>query len=329
MTDKQVASDVAIRLRRIGSSDASDQAKSLSAWNHSYTQLSNGDFSGAVEEFGLGSTIVYREVLNRAVLQTGTTVPECILLGAIVAMDGSAFYNGTWFDRPVVLTMRPGREFEFRSPLSHEIVAGSVGLSDFEAYASAAEGCSSDRLLECMKPVSCNSVAARKLASIVKMAEAAGQQAMSARQLALAAREIKSGLLDCLVACCSTKDCRAEGTTRIRASRIRIFRRADQYIREHVGDPIDIETLCRVTNASRRTLQYCFEDVLDINPLMYLRCVRLNGVRNSIRASAARERTIADIAAEWGFWHQSNFSAYYKQMFGELPSETTAKRISM
>jgi AraC family ethanolamine operon transcriptional activator len=31
---------------------------------------------------------------------------------------------------------------------------------------------------------------------------------------------------------------------------------------------------------------------------------------------------IGDVAARWGFWHFSQFSADYRRMFGELPSET-------
>ncbi|GHU15365.1 hypothetical protein AGMMS50225_28560 [Betaproteobacteria bacterium] len=32
--------------------------------------------------------------------------------------------------------------------------------------------------------------------------------------------------------------------------------------------------------------------------------------------------TVGDIAARWGFWHLSHFAADYKEMFGELPSDT-------
>lgn len=327
--DQQEASTLSIRLRRVGNTDANDQARSLSAWSHHYTQLSVGAFSGGVDEFALGSTIVYREFLNRAVLQTGTTMPETILLGAIVAMEGNAFYNGTWFDQPVLLALPPGGAFEFRSPLAHEIVAASVKLGDFEAYASATEEAPAHRMLERLKAVSGNAIAAQKLAAIFRLAERASQQVLSAQQLALAEQEIRSGILACLVACCPAKEEPAGGASRVRASRIRVFRRADQYIREHAGEPIDIETLCRVANASRRTLQYCFEDVVNLGPLAYLRCVRLSGARDAIRAAPARERPIADIAADWGFWHQSNFAVYYKQMFGELPSETAARRIRL
>jgi AraC family ethanolamine operon transcriptional activator len=36
--------------------------------------------------------------------------------------------------------------------------------------------------------------------------------------------------------------------------------------------------------------------------------------------------TIQDIASHWGFWHLSQFAQDYRQLFGELPSDTLHKR---
>jgi AraC family ethanolamine operon transcriptional activator len=49
--------------------------------------------------------------------------------------------------------------------------------------------------------------------------------------------------------------------------------------------------------------------------------VRLNGVRRELRHGTAELR-IGDVAARWGFWHQSQFAADYRTLFGELPSQT-------
>jgi len=31
---------------------------------------------------------------------------------------------------------------------------------------------------------------------------------------------------------------------------------------------------------------------------------------------------VKDVVAHWGFWHLSRFSAEYRALFGELPSDT-------
>jgi AraC family ethanolamine operon transcriptional activator len=81
-----------------------------------------------------------------------------------------------------------------------------------------------------------------------------------------------------------------------------------------------IFALCHV---SRRTLQYSFEIILCMSPLRYLRLSRLNGSRRELALS--QNETIADIATKWGFWHLSQFTQDYKQLFNELPSVTLGK----
>jgi AraC family ethanolamine operon transcriptional activator len=76
---------------------------------------------------------------------------------------------------------------------------------------------------------------------------------------------------------------------------------------------------------SRRTLQYSFQEVLDLNPVKFLRVMRLNGVRRVLRAADPQNDTVGDVAARWGFWHLSRFAADYREMFGELPSDTLKK----
>jgi len=104
-----------------------------------------------------------------------------------------------------------------------------------------------------------------------------------------------------------------------------IVSRAQDYMREHVEEPLTIEDLCRDLGVSRRTLQYSFREVLRVNPVSYLRALRLNGVRRALKAVDQRCGSVQDIAARWGFWHLSHFASDYRRMFGELPSETLSR----
>ena len=62
--------------------------------------------------------------------------------------------------------------------------------------------------------------------------------------------------------------------------------------------------------------------MLDINPVAYIRTMRLNGVRRELKMANPHTDTVQDIAARWGFWHLSHFCTDYRLMFGELPSAT-------
>lgn len=97
---------------------------------------------------------------------------------------------------------------------------------------------------------------------------------------------------------------------------------ANAFMRSHIAEPITVADLCLELGVSRRTLQYSLQEVLGINPVRFLRALRLNGVRRDLKAATYREDSIQDVAARWGFWHLGHFVTDYKEMFGELPSET-------
>ena len=107
------------------------------------------------------------------------------------------------------------------------------------------------------------------------------------------------------------------------ASRMRALRRAVGYIEAHPRQAISVETLCRECAASASTLERAFREHFGVSPKRYLNNTRLVHVKRELQWRGA-DATIADIAAEYGFWHMSKFAADYRKLFGELPSQTRA-----
>ncbi len=60
---------------------------------------------------------------------------------------------------------------------------------------------------------------------------------------------------------------------------------------------------------------------MNLNPIAYLRAVRLNHALRELRLGDS----VTSAATQWGFRHLSSFARDYRAMFGELPS-ATAKR---
>jgi AraC family ethanolamine operon transcriptional activator len=56
--------------------------------------------------------------------------------------------------------------------------------------------------------------------------------------------------------------------------------------------------------------------------MQYLRLIRLNGARRSLREPLSAAVSVRDVAANWGFWHFSQFSSDYRKLFGQCPSES-------
>ncbi len=93
------------------------------------------------------------------------------------------------------------------------------------------------------------------------------------------------------------------------------------YILSRQDEIITVTQLCEAFHMSRRTLQNCFHEVLGVCPITYLKAIRLNAVRRTLKKTT-NTMTIQDVACNYGFWHMSQFAADYRRLFGEKPSET-------
>jgi len=77
---------------------------------------------------------------------------------------------------------------------------------------------------------------------------------------------------------------------------------------------------------SERSIEMLFKDAYGISPRAWSQIVRLNAARHDLLESQSEDVRVSDVAVRWGFFHFGRFSAAYRQLFGELPSITAAKR---
>jgi transcriptional regulator GlxA family with amidase domain len=93
-----------------------------------------------------------------------------------------------------------------------------------------------------------------------------------------------------------------------------------RYLEANADEPLTPQELARVGCMSVRTLHASFQQTFGETPMAYLRRVRLDRVRAELlRREPLR---VTDVAARWGFFHQSRFAQQYRDRFGELPSRT-------
>lgn len=104
------------------------------------------------------------------------------------------------------------------------------------------------------------------------------------------------------------------------SARSRLLRRAEEYMRSRLTDPVSAIDLCRELGVSDRTLRLAFLERYGVGPMTYYRFLRLNAVRYKLQTD--QEIAIADAAREFGFHHLGNFAADYRRLFGMRPSKT-------
>jgi AraC-like DNA-binding protein len=110
-----------------------------------------------------------------------------------------------------------------------------------------------------------------------------------------------------------------------KVGRQRRLRQVRDYISDHLHEPVTLEDLCVVSGLSRRGVELLFQDLLGIGPTALLRHQRLHGVRRTLLATPSGAGVVKESALQWGFWHMGHFSNEYRSLFGELPSETSAR----
>ncbi|MCF8474047.1 MAG: AraC family transcriptional regulator [Emcibacter sp.] len=101
-------------------------------------------------------------------------------------------------------------------------------------------------------------------------------------------------------------------------------RQAENYIHEHLKDPLSIDDLVEVTGVSQRSIFEGFKNFRGTTPMKYILQLRLEKVRKELQKSGS-DRTVTDIALKWGFNQLGRFAVSYKKIYGESPSETLKK----
>ncbi|MDR6582549.1 AraC family transcriptional regulator [Herbaspirillum sp. BH-1] len=311
-------------LRTAVARDVDEHAHNLTDWEQRYDQLACGSFEGVLQEWQSEGLQIFREAGSRAVRQSCQVWPDAYWFGIEVRTMGMRI-NGRLVPQDVVMT-RPGAcEFELVTPDQHDIFGVVVQRDALQASAGRL-GCQPDwrRLGQAeMLKVDAGGLddCRHQIGALLALAgQASGQAAHAALQLR------QEAVLVSLLALLDEGDIEAEaGASLLR--RRRIVNDARDLALAHQESPVTVPMLCEALHVSRRTLQYCFEDVLGVSPMSYLRLLRLNGVRRALAQGDGRQ-PIGDIAAAWGFSNFSQFSCDYKKLFGQSPSAMLQARTS-
>lgn len=296
-------------LRIVEAMDADEHAGNLTNWEQCYDQTTAGTFHGLLEELQLPGMQVFRESTSQGMRQSCCVWPDALWFGLPYSAQATRI-NGRAV-APNSVLVRPGAcEFELITPADYTIFGIVVHQDTLQAAAQRMGYAMDWERLRGAELVHASPAARQQcLHTLGALLQNPGHpaDAGATQQAALAALLplIDTGVVE--------REVRESF-----ARRQRIVAKARDYLLAHHDQAITVPDLCQQLFVSRRTLQYCFEDVLGMAPVQYLRILRLNGARRDLRHMPAR--TVRDVAADWNFWHFSQFSSDYRKLFGHSPS---------
>jgi len=301
------------QLRMVEAFDADEHAHNLTDWEQSYDQVTCGTFHGSLAELQLPQMQVFRECTSQAVRQSCCVWPDAFWFGLPEQSDQTRI-NGRMANQQTIM-VRPGDcEFELLTPPDYTIYGIVIRK---EALLQAAEQSASQ--------INWAQLSGAEVLQVDGNARAALLHTLSALLRTGGActtpDERQHILLNALLALLDTGVVDSAVSSSFQR-RQRIVAKARELVLAHRDQALTVPQLCERLFVSRRTLQYCFEDVLGMSPIQYLRLIRLNGARRHLRQAPTESLMVQDVAADWGFGHFSQFSSDYRKLFGHSPSQS-------
>jgi AraC family ethanolamine operon transcriptional activator len=304
-------------LHHIRTEDADELAAAQPEKNRRYVQLRPGHLHADYSELRLGNFQVFRERLDVGMRIDAAPLSKLLPIAVVTSGPGETKFCGESL-RSGALIQAAGGHWDIRFDRG---IDGVCCVFDRERFESMGFDL-------CGRPI-----APSWLGRAVRPADPAVVSRLGGRMRRLlsglqlpmpqageVARLLESELLELTIAALSSAEERARPEAGWR--RQRAVKRALEYLDGDPQPPTTIPQLCRVAGVSQRTLEYGFRDRLGVTPARYLKVLRLNRARSELRQASPDCATVASVALRYGFAELGRFAGEYRQLFGEVPSDT-------
>jgi AraC family ethanolamine operon transcriptional activator len=119
-----------------------------------------------------------------------------------------------------------------------------------------------------------------------------------------------------------TQACESNQKGRPRVPRPEIIRRSKELLEAREGKRVLVGELAAAADVSKGTLRTAFNEYFGVGPIRYLQIRQLHQVNRALRATDPEAAGVTDVLVRHGEWEFGRFASRYRQLFGELPSET-------
>jgi len=305
-------------VRRSGAHDIEQHTAQLQDWALCYDQLDCGRFRGQFTDVRWPGVQLFMEGTTRRLRQRGHLQAGGFAAGLLLHGAGSMSVNGAHSGVGSLLAC-DATAVDICTPTDCTLIGLVI---DGQALREAASRMNEPQLIEgegmlvSMTPPEAALAPWRDLLlATLRLATEQPERLHDAAFQKTASEALMSGLLTVMTACGDPQVLPPD-------RRKRLVDRACEMLLAQPDAPPSLFEVCSQVGASPRKLGYCFQEVLGVSPVRYIKAMRLNAVRRELARTVDPEVSVYDVAARWGFWHFGHFSADYKRQFMELPSET-------
>lgn len=304
-------------MTHVTSADIDEHAATLREWKQDYEQMTPGSFAGSLQEISWRNTQVFRETTSQAMHESGSP-PYGKRAFGVPIVARTALFRGEPVDLDTIVILGGNDELDFYTPRGFDILGLVVDCDMLEGHAQGVDHRELDEFIDGTGTLRPGAERVRNLRDLLLSVLQSLHTNPTALQSRQTQRMLEQSLLGAVVAAAPDQGVSMSPPQR---SRRHLVNAARALMQSRIAEPISVADVCIALGISRRTLQYSFQEVLGINPVRFLRALRLNGVHRDLRNETSRA-SVQEAAGRWGFWHLGHFVSDYKKMFGELPSQT-------
>jgi len=304
-------------LHHIRTEDADELAAAQPEKNRRYVQLRPGHLHADYSELRLGNFQVFRERLDVGMRIEAAPHPKLLPIAVVTSGPGETEFCGEKL-RSGALIQAAGGHWDIRFDRG---IDGVCCVFDRERF----ESMGFDLCGRPIAPIWLERAVRPAHPAVVSRLGGRMRRLLSGPQLPMpqsgeVARLVESELLELTINALASAEERARPEPGWR--RHRAVKRALEYLDGDPSPPPTIPQLCRVAGVSQRTLEYGFREQLGVTPLRYLKVLRLNRARSELGQASPDRETVASVALRHGFAELGRFAGEYRQLFGEVPSDT-------
>jgi AraC-like DNA-binding protein len=257
-------------------------------------------------------------------VQRGQLPPGFVTFGLVLGGGAPFSFQGVRVDENALVAAPGGKEFLLHSPPDMSMLGVAVNTSLLASAADAAGVDVQDEILTrhvLSIPAAAGWRAGKRIIAAVETVLSDPDPFSSGDGARRFTHTVTESILDLLTFHVPTREDRLTY-----ACRADVVRRAHDLVLARPEQPISVLDLCEKLRVSRRTIQNSFQSVTQMNPVSYLRAVRLAQVRRLLTTTSQGEVPVREAAMRWGFTNLGHFASDYKSLFGELPSQTLRAR---
>lgn len=296
----------------------------MSGWRLELLQMSPGKIRYSLSVAQFGSIQVFRERTDKALLKRGLSWPGSLVFSLPIDAQGTGWLSGHEV-KPEVSLLVDGRMLpEILTPQSFDLIYVAVDRQHLAAFAAERGHAGLVRhILDSPSLALWHDRDAGLDRLFAGLCDDEASPGCGQGDHAGLERFVLEKLLSVLTLARRIEAVSDTGNKRL-TDRARLM------LMKNRTEPPTISEVASHLGVSRRYLQTCFNRSVGLPAKEFVRAERLNRVRSALCQARRENRvvSIGDVAALWGFWHLSRFAGDYRDMFGELPSETLHPRAS-